>query len=81
MNTQARQPGAATPGEPFKIDPDGFYTNGQLRLLLNVSSRALAAARRTGQLRYARKGMVVIYRGAWVIDWLESESKGGKANG
>lgn len=59
---------------PPRIDPGAVYSDGDLRLMLGVSSAALARARRSGQLRYSRPGRSVLYRGQWVIDWLEGDA-------
>ncbi len=55
----------------FKIDPDGVYDDAALVLGLGVTYSTLARARRAGQLRSTRKGKRTLYRGQWVIDWLE----------
>jgi hypothetical protein len=62
---------AISPTAPVTIDPDGWYTDGAARLLLDVTSATLARARRAGELRAARRGLRVWYRGQWLIDWLE----------
>jgi hypothetical protein len=59
---------------PGRIDPDGIYHDGQARLLLGLSGAALARARRDGRLRFTRQGKRVLYRGAWLIAWLESDA-------
>lgn len=62
------------------ILPDGVYSDGDVRLMLSVTDAALTRARRAGRLRFMRAGRCVLYRGRWLLDWLESEadaSKGG----
>jgi len=66
-----------TPPAPFpsqRIDRDSVYTDGDLRLMLNLSTAATAKARRLGRLRFARQGRQVLYRGQWVLDWLDREA-------
>jgi hypothetical protein len=60
--------------EPILIDPDALYDDGALCLSLGVTSSSVAAARRAGTLRYARQGKRTLYKGAWILAWLESEA-------
>jgi hypothetical protein len=57
--------------QPVKIDADGWYADGAVRLLFEMPSATLCRARRTGGLRFARRGQKIWYRGQWLIDWLE----------
>lgn len=59
--------------DPVKIDPDAIYGDGQIRLLLGLTSSTIAKARRDGSLRYSRKGRQLYYRGQDVIAWLFGE--------
>lgn len=61
------------PGK-FLVDPDAFYDDGALALGLGMTPNALRRARRDGHLRSTRKGKRVLYRGGWIIDWLESDN-------
>ena len=56
------------------LDPHSIYLDGDVRLALDVSSATLRRARSDGHLRYTRQGHTVIYRGQWLIDWLESSA-------
>ncbi|MGO9811863.1 MAG: hypothetical protein ACLP53_13955, partial [Isosphaeraceae bacterium] len=47
------------------------YDDGSLRQALGLTPATLAAARRTGSLRYTRTGKRIFYKGAWVSAWLE----------
>lgn len=58
---------------PIIIDPDGIYSDGDLQLLLGLTSATLTNARRKGELRHSRKGRQTYYLGQNVIDWLFSE--------
>ncbi|HEV8066212.1 MAG TPA: hypothetical protein VGP76_00650 [Planctomycetaceae bacterium] len=60
---------------PPRIDANAVYTDGDLRLSLDLTSATTSRARRTGRLRYTRQGRTILYRGLWVLDWLERESK------
>jgi hypothetical protein len=59
---------------PAKIDPDGIYTEGQARLLLGLTAATFARARRQRRVRFTRQGQRLLYRGTWLIEWLESSA-------
>lgn len=59
---------------PPRIDPEAIYHDGDVRLLLDLPASTTARARREGRLRYTRQGHAVLYRGQWLIDWLEADS-------
>jgi len=58
----------------FTIHPDAVYLDGEIRLALSLTSAALARARRERKLRFTRQGHQILYRGQWLLDWLESEA-------
>jgi hypothetical protein len=58
----------------FRIDPDALYDEGALILAMDLSSATLARARRTGALRFTRKGHRTFYLGRWLLDWLTGEA-------
>lgn len=64
-----------------KIDPESYYDGDLLFSLLDLSHSTLVTARRAGRLRYTRAGNRILYRGQWLLDWLETpgitSSKGG----
>lgn len=53
------------------VKPAGIYTNEILIEQLGVPKRTLAKARSSGALRWTRKGHTILYRGVWILDWLE----------
>jgi hypothetical protein len=59
--------------EPVLILPEGIYDDGALQQTLGLTAATLANARRIGSLRYSRQGKRVLYRGAWVLSWLETQ--------
>jgi hypothetical protein len=59
---------------PTRIVADGVYSDGDVRLLLGLTSATLARARRDGTLRFSRQGNALLYRGAWLLDWLECDA-------
>lgn len=65
-------------GTPFDVRPDAIYTDADIRLGLGITSARLAKARRSGRLRHARQGKTILYRGRWILDWLEAEAAGAK---
>ena len=66
-------------GEQFNLHPEGVYQDGDLILGLGLTEATLAKACRAGELKYARKGRRRLYRGEWVVQWLEADS--GKRGG
>jgi hypothetical protein len=60
--------------EPVMIEPEALYDDAALRQALGLTPAALAAARRIGVLRYTRKGKRTLYKGAWILAWLEAEA-------
>ena len=63
-----------TPAIPTKtvVDPHAVYDDALLIIGLGLSSTAVDRARRTGALRHMRAGHRILYRGQWIIDWLEA---------
>jgi hypothetical protein len=60
--------------EPVLIEPEAIYDDGSLRQTLGLTFSTLAASRRTGALRYTRQGKRTLYRGSWILDWLEASA-------
>jgi hypothetical protein len=55
----------------IEIKPDEFYTESALRLAGFLNERELKKARDEGlQYRQVSRGKR-LYRGAWLLDWLE----------
>ncbi len=63
------------PTKPVRIDPDAIYDDGALVLALGLTHAALTTARRRGRLRHTRSGRRILYRGQWILDWLESHAR------
>ena len=62
------------PGAPARIEADAIYTDGELRLMLGLPGATLARARRERKLRHTRQGRRLLYRGTWVLAWLEADA-------
>ena len=60
--------------DPVLIEPEALYDDGALRQALGLTPSTLAAARRSGELRYTRQGKRTLYKGAWVLAWLEADA-------
>jgi len=60
------------PVQPIRIEPDAIYDDGAIILSLGITHSALTQARRSGNLRFNRSGKRVLYRGQWILDWLEN---------
>ena len=69
------------PTKPIHIDPTGIYDNAALVLTLGLTHEAIGRARRGGLLRHIRNGHRILYRGSWIIEWLESEAQPRPDNG
>jgi len=67
--------------EPVLIDSEALYDDGALRQALGLTPATLAAARRSGMLRYTRQGKRTLYKRAWILAWLESESAAHEPDG
>ena len=63
----------------IRLEANGVYDDGALVAALGLTYATLARARRADELRYTRKGKRVLYRGSWVLDWLEhdGDNRGG----
>jgi hypothetical protein len=59
--------------EPVLILSDALYDDGALHQALGLTPATLAAARRSGSLRYTRQGKRVFYKGSWVLAWLDKD--------
>lgn len=59
---------------PPRIDPEAIYHNGDVGLLLGLTFATLLRARREGKLRFSRQGNSILYRGQWLLDWIEESS-------
>lgn len=55
----------------FVVSADAVYTLSDLQLGLNLTQATINAARRRGELQSFRTGHSVLFRGQWVLDWLE----------
>jgi hypothetical protein len=58
--------------EPVLIAPEALYDDGSLRQALGLTTATLAAARRARTLRFSRTGKRTLYKGEWILAWLES---------
>ncbi len=60
--------------KPVMIEPEALYDDSALSQTLGLTPAALAAGRRAGTLRHTTKGKRTLYKGAWILAWIESES-------
>jgi hypothetical protein len=58
--------------EPIRIEPEALYDDGSLRQTLGFTAASLAAARRAGTLLFTRQGKRTLYKGAWILAWLDA---------
>jgi hypothetical protein len=55
---------------PVRIDPDAVYTVGAIVLTLDIPSTTIDRARRTGELKYVRRGHRIYVLGRNLLAWL-----------
>ena len=59
---------------PITIQTDAFYDDWVLSEALGLPLGTIVTARRTGALRFTQKGKRTLYKGSWVVDWLDSSA-------
>jgi hypothetical protein len=59
---------------PIRIEPDSVFDDRSLAYALGLTTSALAAGRRSGALRYTRRGHRNFYTGRWVLDWIQADA-------
>ena len=62
-----------TTDQPITIVPEALYTDESLQQLLGIGPGHLAAARRSGALRFVERGGRRFYAGRAVRQWLEMD--------
>ena len=60
--------------KPIEIRPDLYYDDVTARQILGLPANTMARARRDGALRFSRRGRKIIYRGEWLLLWLDGDS-------
>lgn len=63
------------------IHPTAIYSSDDVCAMLDVSPQALTVARRSGELKSARKGRRVVYLGEWLLEWLRSDDNSAQDDG
>ena len=61
--------------EGFSIDTCAVYDDSSLQMCLGISVDSLAGARKSGDLKFSRKGRRILYLGQWILDWLEADAE------
>jgi hypothetical protein len=64
------------PITPLPIQADAVYDDGVLILALGITHATLARARKSGELRFTRKGKRALYLGRWVLEWMHAPACG-----
>jgi hypothetical protein len=54
------------------ILPDALYTERMVLRGLFLAPGALMMARRAGAVRHIKYGHTILYKGSWILEWLES---------
>lgn len=60
------------------IDPNGVYEEGAVSLALDITLASLSKARRSGELRFVRRGRHVFITGRNLLEWLDPSSGSGE---
>ena len=60
--------------QPIHIEPDAVYDDGAVVQALGITFVALTRARRDGRLRHTRQGRRILYRGSWLLAWLDADA-------
>lgn len=55
------------------IEPAKFYDPFAISNALGITEAEQKRARDNGELNFTRKGRRILYRGEWLIDWLQPE--------
>lgn len=59
------------------LDPETYYDENTLRLM-GLDGELLEEGRADGRLRFRTLGPVVLYKGRWVLDWLDLAEPAGR---
>jgi hypothetical protein len=57
-----------------RIESDAIYDDTLLYRELRITSAVLARARKSGELRYTRRGNRTLYLGQWIRNWLQLDN-------
>jgi hypothetical protein len=60
-----------TPTPTLIVDPDAVYEEGTVALALGITLASLLAARRSGELRFVRRGRRIFITGRNLLAWLD----------
>ncbi len=61
----------------LRLDAETYYDEYHLRIQ-GLDEDVLKAARESGELKYREVGGGFVYKGAWLIDWLDKSEASGK---
>jgi hypothetical protein len=75
--TPTQTPRTAQPAG-VTIDPARLYTESDIAVELGWTANDLARARRRGLRHVELSRSVRLYRGTWILAWLEQEAIGGE---
>lgn len=79
-DTEREGPTMSSNSDSKRIDPEQWYSDTNLLLMLDLQRDAQRGAREAGLLKYTKRGQTFLYKGQWVLDWLNgptiAEAKG-----
>lgn len=61
--------------KPSHIDSEGWYDDQAIYECIYVGKRYMMRARKEGVLRHVRFGTWILYKGSWILDWLDTASQ------
>lgn len=60
---------------PYQIVPTAFYDDSTLVRQMGLTYGAIDRARKSGELRFTKRGGRTLFLGAWVQSWLACETQ------
>jgi hypothetical protein len=54
----------------IRLEPDAYYSEAEFLKHSGFAPTALEQGRRSGDLRFVKRGHARVYKGSWLISWL-----------
>ena len=59
---------------PLSIDPESIFDREAVETTLGIAESTLRAARKSGRLKFMKLGHRVLYKGCWLLEWIEANT-------